>query len=115
MTICCLVVLCSVVLHGLSPLVLIREEKGAVAVVPVASAAVPTGGLPDPEYLTLDEVDRLQQRGEAVLIADSRTQRTWEDSDEQIPGAARLHPDYPVRDAEQAGIGKGTVLAVLCA
>ncbi len=112
-TVCCLVVLCSVVLHGLSPMLLIREKKTAPVAVPASSTD--GGPLPHSEYLTLDDIDRLQERGEPVLIIDSRTQRTWEDSDEQIPGAPRLHPDYPVRDAEQAGIPKKTVLAVLCA
>src|SRR6185437_15314969 len=32
LTICCLVVLCSVVLHGLSPMVLIRSPRGSTAV-----------------------------------------------------------------------------------
>ena len=140
LTICCLVVLCSVVLHGLSPMVLIRGQGGSTA--GDTSTAVPNepvaavqetpltcpidGGayvmplpepivLPDPEYITLEEVQGFQRRSVPVVIVDSRSQRSYDESTEDIRGAIRLHPDRAVQSAAKHMIPKNDVLAVLCA
>jgi len=127
LTICCLVVLCSVVLHGLSPMVLIRSEPDSPDVressppFPILAAPhpAPASGpivLDDPDYISIEEIQRLQQqRSVPVVIVDSRSERTYEESTEAIPGAIRLHPDRAVQEAEQHKIAKGDVLAVLCA
>jgi hypothetical protein len=145
MTICCLVVLCSVVLHGLSPIFLIRTPAPA----PVAAVAAPlpvaarlqngrerqpetagpsnetgtpspparqsAGDLADPEYITIADVQDLQRRAEPVIIVDARSERTYDESTEAIPGAVRLPPESAVRTAAQCRLPKDAVLAVLCA
>jgi hypothetical protein len=127
LTICCLVVLCSVILHGISPMVLIRTEPDNAAVpapsspFPILTAAhqapVPgSSGLDDPQYLSVEDVLSLQQRQSVpVVIVDARSERTYDESTEVIPGAIRLHPDRALQMAEQYKIAKGDVLAVLCA
>ena len=50
-----------------------------------------------------------------VVIIDARSERTYTESDQAIPGAIRLPPDQAVRTAAQLGIPKTAVLAVLCA
>lgn len=150
--ICCLVVLCSVVLHGLSPNIMVKRvavggpkppanlspitsgipakadrnpmsegaacpladrsatSEAAVAQPPTSEDDAPT----DPEYITTAEVKELMSRDRVVII-DSRSERTYSDSDQDIPGAVRLHPDNPVELAKKHGIAKRDVLAVLCA
>jgi sodium/hydrogen antiporter len=138
LTICCLVVLCSVVIHGLSPMVLLKKPRTAPATrtltePPVAGAAgtesdacsvactLPSAPpkssleLLDPEYLSLDELDQLTRAGTPLSIVDSRTERTYNESTQEIPGAVRLHPDHAVRDAERLQLSHHLVLAVLCA
>ncbi len=125
LTVCCLVVLCSVLVHGFSPQVVLRKQAPAgaaacstVCELPVAGVADAAGGaekLSGGEFIALEEVDRLQAGGTAVVVADSRTERTYLDSGMAIPGAVRLHPDHAALDAERQGIGKGAVIAVLCA
>jgi NhaP-type Na+/H+ and K+/H+ antiporter len=125
-TVCCLVVLCSVVLHGLAPIVLIRKnrrdshgETPAPPVAPVAiQSAAPEPGpivLKDPEYITLDEIRELQRRSVPVHIVDARSIRSYDESTEEIPGAIRIDPEHAVQSAAQHGIPKEDVLAVLCA
>jgi NhaP-type Na+/H+ or K+/H+ antiporter len=143
LTICCLVVLCSIVIHGLSPMVLLRKPRNVGPVTPemTQSAAVPTEDtatadanaavcslacplpnstakanreLLDPEYLSLDELDQLTRAGVPVNVVDSRTERTYNESTNEIPGAVRLHPDHAVLDAERHQLSRDLVLAVLC-
>jgi hypothetical protein len=134
--ICCLVVLFSVLLHGLSPNLLFRNAPGR---------EIPTGPTPGPkllvreegttsgalvpvdedvpegqpqtesEYISITEVTDLQSRSQPVLIIDARSERTYNDRTEEIPGAIRLHPDSAVQMARDRGIPKTAVLAVLCA
>jgi len=142
-TICCLVVLFSVLLHGLSPSLLIKpaaklkppdglaparasETDVKAALQPAAPQQCSIGpdacpmdlSVPspsDPEYISLAEVKTLQERPDQVIIIDARSERTYNESDQEIPGAIRLHPDEATRTAGQLGIPKGPVLAVLCA
>jgi NhaP-type Na+/H+ or K+/H+ antiporter len=137
-TICCLVVLCSVFVHGLSPMVLIRSPGDSVtASPPVPNEPAATAGespgpssiegsvcalptpaptvLGDPEYITIEEVQQLQGRSVPVVIVDARSERTYNESTEGIPGAIRLHPDRAVHAAEERMLPKKDVLAVLCA
>lgn len=139
MTICCLVVLCSVVLHGLSPIFLIRTPTPA----PVAAVAAPlqngrerqsetsgpsqdavspspperhsAGDLVDPEYITIADVQEFQRRAVPVIIVDARSERTYDESTEAIPGAVRLSPEMAVRTGAERRLPKDAVLAVLCA
>jgi NhaP-type Na+/H+ or K+/H+ antiporter len=135
--ICCLVVLCSVVLHGLSPMLLVSKDH-AVAAVPGATAAPAQGrdgsgaghkGLSatrthhagadstpsDPEYISIEEVEALRRQSAPVVIVDARSERTYNESSETIPGSVRLHPDQAVRAAAASALPRDAVLAVFCA
>ncbi len=132
MTICCLVVLFSVLLHGLSPILLVRRE--AAAAVPGAQANAPdapaeggrgTGACPlgaaaaealnDAEYISIAGIRELQRHSSQLIIVDARSERTYNESSETIPGSIRLHPDDAVRAAARSHLPTEAVLAVVCA
>ena len=126
LAICCLVVLCSVVLHGLSPLVLLPTKKQSIPLVPAEAArderpvrVIDDGHknavLADPEYVTLSELDQLSEAGLPVFIVDGRSERTYNDSDLVIPDSVRLHPDHAVLDADRQRLPYSAILGVLCA
>ncbi|MCU1273851.1 MAG: hypothetical protein JWO48_1282 [Bryobacterales bacterium] len=134
--VCCLVVLFSVLLHGLSPNLLFRNGRGReipARPTPAPNLPVPEEGTTsdalvrvnehvpdgqpqkDSEYISITEVTDLQSRSQPLLIIDARSERTYDDRTEDIPGAIRLHPDSAVQMARDRGIPKTAVLAVLCA
>jgi hypothetical protein len=150
LTICCLVVLFSVVLHGLSPSLLVKPPNSEEQARNIESANAPptpslkrdepqpvsirAGNAPqcsltegecslgftsqeprDAEYISIDEVKALQAYPGQIVIIDARSERTYSESDQAIPGALRLPPDQAVRTAAQLAIPKTAVLAVLCA
>jgi sodium/hydrogen antiporter len=144
LTIACLVVLSSIVLHGFSPFLFLRSTKSGgresvqskrqdlnefPASVPIASEpqvtcslACPSDGpsssepqLSHSEYLDTAELVRLEQASAPVVVVDARTDRSYNDSQLEIPGAVRLHPDHASLDAERLKLPFDTVLAVLCA
>jgi sodium/hydrogen antiporter len=151
LTVCCLVVLFSVVLHGLSPIVLIRDTAPVVSpggtaekfqsstaepsAKPAAFRVLPPDVLPQsadptassgndtaaadesphPEYITVGEVNLLRNEGEQVIVVDARSERTYQESDELIPGSVRVEPEQSVRSATAQAVPKTAVLAVLCA
>ena len=68
------------------------------------------------EYIAIADVRAvLQSSPDRVIVIDARSERTYEDSDQDIPNAIRLSPDQAVRTATQLAIPKNVVLAVLCA
>ena len=142
LAICCLVVLFSVVLHGISPRILIHppathpESSVAPAVnLPQAVELIESasgGETPEPasrsplvklatpdsghsEYISIPEIEKLRALGDQVVIVDARTERTYEDSGETIRGSVRLPPEQAVGTAQQLALPKDAVLAVLCA
>jgi len=123
------------VLHGLSPNLIFRtvqpagpgvaadfelEERlkpapdSAFTCSDNACSLTPRPELVDPEYITIAQLKDLLARDEAIVI-DARSDRTYEESDEEIPRAIRLHPNDPVGQARRKGVPQDTVLAVLCA
>jgi NhaP-type Na+/H+ or K+/H+ antiporter len=102
--VCCLVVLCSVVLHGASPMVLLR--RGPTVDGPSVDAEPP---------ITIDDIQAMQNRGATPIVADARSESTYESSTEVIPQAVRLRPASAVADAERLGIPRDQTIAVLCA
>jgi len=133
-TICCLVVLCSVVLHGLSPGILVKappataeapkaeipkpeipkaEPPFPVAILGSADSASPARS--GPEYISLSEVKDLQGSPTPPVIVDARSERSYDDSDEWIPGSVRVDPERSVRTASEQHLPKNATLAVLCA
>jgi NhaP-type Na+/H+ or K+/H+ antiporter len=98
--VCCLVVLCSVVLHGLSPMLLLRRGRTVE---------------PEDPLFTIDDVQAMQIRGAPPIVVDARSDSTYESSTEIIPHAVRLRPATAVADAEQLQIPRDQSMAVLCA
>jgi hypothetical protein len=69
----------------------------------------------DPEYISIEEVEALRRQSAPVVIVDARSERTYNESSESIPGSVRLHPDQAVRAATASPLPRDAVLAVLCA
>jgi hypothetical protein len=146
LTICCLVVLFSVVLHGLSPSFLVKPPRQTPPPLPPPPSKPEFEGeqpalklegavngpqcplplskpdktgltvLPDhPEYISIPEIRALQAQPGQVVIVDARTERTYGESDQRIPGAVRVEPEHPAASAGRLGIPKKAVLAILCA
>ena len=123
-SVACLVVLLSVVLHGAGIGLFLRANR-PVTISPRAMPAAP--GLPtvdpalDPvrataaEGITLDEVRRLLERGEPVVVADARAGRNYNADHEQPAGAVRLPPEDPVRSATEQRLSQRATLVVYCA
>jgi NhaP-type Na+/H+ or K+/H+ antiporter len=121
--ICCLVVLVSVVLHGFSPMVLIRgeaqsEEESAASRSP-ATPKTPavrevSDDRPRPKTITLDDFMAMKKSGAPVVLVDSRTDRAFHDG-EPIPDAVRVHPDHAVADAVRHELPPAATLVVFCA
>jgi sodium/hydrogen antiporter len=122
LTICCLVVLVSVVLHGLSSMILVPPETGAVpTTVPqperaaASPAADPIAELEDPEYISIDRVTAAMKSGTPVVVLDARSERSYEESGETITGSIRISPDSSVADARRHNVPRDAVLPVFCA
>ncbi len=133
-SLCSLVVLLSVVLHGGS-LMLLGKRTGAPAetpsvpveepaspkraetkpVLPVLGAAPAEPGRPASERIGIEELRALQEAGEPVVILDVRTQRSLETSEATARGAIRLDPEQPVQEAKRLHLPKEAWLVAFCA
>lgn len=127
--VCCLVVLVSVVLHGFSPAVLLRNRKPA-AETPAAlaqpeevpqfrifpSAATDSQSpLPEGDLIAIDDYLALRASGVEHILLDVRSERDYNKSDQQVPGALRLHPASVVNEMKQSGKNPGTIVIAFCA
>src|SRR5262249_48765855 len=65
--------------------------------------------------IALDEMHRLQEKGEKVIILDARSIRTYDDSDMQAKGAIRLFPEQPAREAARLKLPKDAWIVAFCA
>ena len=123
--VCCLVVLVSVVLHGFSPMVLLRGQ--AAAEIPGENAAAAPSGAPKvvgvgevgndrtpAQTITVADFLTMKKSGADVVLVDSRTDRAVHDSD-PIPDAVRVHPDHAVADAVRHELPPAATLVVFCA
>ena len=130
--ICALVVLMSVVIHGASPMVLARfckeeleetpetpEPKAALTEPPPVPATQTRASLPIVEVgaqtVTLDDLERLEERGEKVILLDVRTDRSMETSESMAAGAVRLPPENVVAQARKLQLPKDAWLIAYCA
>jgi sodium/hydrogen antiporter len=136
-SICCLVVLLSVLLHGGSLMVLGRfkgrgPEEAAQAPDAPDAPAIPNppaarSSLPIlnphgeetpariPERIDLAEVQKLQARGEPVVVLDVRTSRSFEASGGGAKGAVRIDPERAAQEAERLHFPKEAWLVAFCA
>ena len=144
-TICCFVVLLSVLLHGSAIGLIIRRSEtsnpalgtataGGGSVLSAASvvaarpsrsqpapstngASGPTAsdGAEPPELVTIEEMQELQRAGEPMAILDVRTSRTFDADPFIARGAVRMPPDDAVRLARAQGIPWKATLVAYCA
>jgi hypothetical protein len=119
----CLVVICSVVLHGGGIAVFLRiasraREGGAPPAPPVpapperpepASEAAAV-----PERITIPELRRLWQQNELVTVLDVRTERSYRDDPQIATGAIRMPPDEAVRMARERGLELHGTVVLYC-
>jgi len=123
----CLVVLLSVVIHGVGIALYLRRIGGAAAgAPPVGAVAAPStepAGTADrsagenavPERITIAELRALQQTGEPVIVADVRTERTYREDGLIGVGAVRLPPNDAVRLARERRLDQHATLVLYCA
>jgi NhaP-type Na+/H+ or K+/H+ antiporter len=115
--VCSLVVLVSVVVHGFSPMVLVRGARESAKPGPKGKTVLAVREVPDdrpgPNTITLDEYLQLKAAGSVVLV-DSRSERTFAETD-PIPDSVRVHPERSVADAARHELPRATTLAVFCA
>ena len=127
--VCALVVLLSVVIHGAMLPVLMRRfasgAKNGPGRAPPTKPAEPavaggSRGLPlfdgpaSSERITLSELQRLWERGEAVRLLDVRKDRTYREEDLQARGAIRLHPDRARITAAELALPREDWLVAYC-
>jgi NhaP-type Na+/H+ or K+/H+ antiporter len=137
-TICCLVVLASLVLHGVTPMFLGRawpakaQAQDAAQAVPIRQtiAFQDAGDAPtytvwsppngtdaegdDAELITIEKVQQLQRAGEPVVLLDVRTDKTYLQSDRIAAGAVRLEPDHVVDRARELNLPREAWIVPYC-
>lgn len=130
LSVSCLVVLCSVVLHGLSPMVLFRKAKPDAATPAKAEPPALTvlqsrqvedrepaaGSATSPEYIETAELRALMDSNpKSVVLVDARSHRTYDESDYVLAEGVRLDPERALTEARRLSLPKDAVLAVFCA
>ncbi|MBC7925632.1 MAG: cation:proton antiporter, partial [Bryobacteraceae bacterium] len=120
--ICSLVVLCSVVIHGFSPVVVFRRKSSArtettvmpeVLTIPrVAETAVQFA---EPGYITIAEYEKAREGGVPTAVVDARTGRTFSSDDLRPADSVRFDPEKSSYEIRRLSIAKDTVLVALCA
>jgi NhaP-type Na+/H+ or K+/H+ antiporter len=113
-----MVVLLSVALHGTGIALFLRKTEGSLRTGEATDAPVTTQPDPDarvPERITLDELMRLREAGEPVILADVRTDRSYATDNLQAAGAIRLPPDDAVRRARELGLDHHATVVLYCA
>lgn len=127
-SICSLIVLISVVIHGASPMLLDRLAKRAEPAPKPTSAPAPeapkesrslpvieSGPTVGTQSITFEELDQLQKSGQPVFILDVRTERSRDTSDQQAQGSVRLPPDDVIPQARKLNLPKDAWLIAYCA
>ena len=114
-----LVVLLSVAIHGTGIAVFLRKTEGPIGDALEASDAPvtkePNPDAPVPEGITLEEMRRLREAAEPVILADVRTDRSYADDNLKAVGAIRLPPDDAVRRARELGLDHHATVVLYCA
>jgi len=115
----CMVVLLSVFLHGAGIAVFLRKDAGPGPSVTKAPdrppKAEPTPEAPVPERISIAEMRQLQDAGQHVVLADVRTDRSYEGDNLRAKGAIRLPPDDAVRRARELGLDHHGTVVLYCA
>jgi NhaP-type Na+/H+ or K+/H+ antiporter len=115
----CLVVLLSVAIHGTGIAVFLGKTEGPIPdTLDLSDGKVAQEPDPDakvPERITLDELRRLREAGEPVILADVRTDRSYVADNLKAAGAIRLPPDDAVRRARELGLDHHATVVLYCA
>ena len=115
--VCSLVVLVSVVVHGFSPMLLIRGPNDEPKAAPKAKLTLAVREVPDDRpranTITLDEFRQLK-KSDSVVLVDSRSERTFAEGD-PVPDSVRVHPERAVADAARLELPTAATLVVFCA
>jgi len=109
-SICCLVVLASVVVHGGSLTLLARRWTPAGGEAPASARPSDDASL----RRTLAEVEQLEASSANVVVLDVRTERSRDASGLDASGTLRVPPDDAVRRAEALGLAKDAWLVAFC-
>ncbi len=135
---CSLIVLMSVVIHGGSPMLLTKlarkralelsqlpdEEPTTEVEEPQNSRSLPVISEEEParsdvevgeQSITIEELRRLEQSGQQVIILDVRTDRSLETSEQQAKGAVRMPPDHVAIEAKELKLPTTAWLIAYCA
>ena len=114
-SICCIVVLASVLVHGGSITLFLRRAEAAGS----TPSATPSRPSSDGDRLDIrmgmDGVKRLEASGERVVFLDVRTERSREQDGTEPVGAVRLVPEAVVAGVERLGLPKDAWLVAFCA
>lgn len=131
-SLCCLVVVFSVVLHGGSLMLPIlgpnperpRPASDEIAAPPSPPMADGAGESSDAEgvdaednnaeRVTIAGMHALQQSGRPVLVLDVRSARTYHESDQHAVGALRLDPERASEQAAERGLPRDAWLLAFC-
>ena len=108
----CLVVMVSVVLHGFSPMILLRGAPESSAALPPQAASIDPPPHNARTMITVEEYHELKRSGAPVVLVDSRSERTY---DIPVAGSVRIHPDRSVADANRYQLPTAATLVVFCA
>jgi NhaP-type Na+/H+ or K+/H+ antiporter len=123
--VCCLIVLLSVVLHGVSLMLLGRKEPPARGITANQTAAeAPACTLEQPrsgavenrsDRIAVEELRALQSARASVLIVDARAETSFHSSASQAQGALRIAPDQVVRRLTEINVPRESWIVVFCA
>jgi rhodanese-related sulfurtransferase len=67
------------------------------------------------QSVTLEELERLQESGDNVILLDVRTERSRDTSDTQAAGSVRIVPENVVLQAQRLKLPKEAWLIAYCA
>lgn len=114
LTVTCLVVLMSLVLHGAVIGLYLRRSPLKRPQLPVQQ---PEGSptVASDDSITIDEVRAATARAEPLVFVDSRATRSFFADTRQITGSVRVPPDDPVRTARALRLANTATLVVYCA
>jgi NhaP-type Na+/H+ or K+/H+ antiporter len=120
-----LVVLLSVVVHGRAIAVFLRGSAGGdetaalsgdtPARAPAAEPAKASVSMtPVPERISLDELSRMRDADQALVVADVRTERSYGTDGLRAEGAVRLPPDDAPTEARRLRLPRDVPLILYC-
>jgi NhaP-type Na+/H+ or K+/H+ antiporter len=112
-SVACLVVLLSVVIHGVAIALLLPSAPTSREVPPRTRAPVPVEEVP--LRITIDELRAEQAGSGGVVIVDVRTERSFAEDPRLPGGAVRVSPGDAANEAQTVRLPREATLALYCA